>query len=52
MQECTKESHIKATAYVSALAEITVNDEVYCNGTTYTTPQVAQVYVTIYNNEV
>jgi hypothetical protein len=52
VQECEKESHIKANAYVHALANITVNDQAYCNGESWTDDQAGKVYVTIFNNAV
>ena len=51
VQECTKEAHIKATAYVDALATIDINDEVYCTTDKWLYGQASEVYITIYQNE-
>ena len=40
------------SAYVSAIANITVNSEVYCEGTKWTEGQLSEVYVTQQMNEV
>ena len=50
--QCEKDSHASVTAYVQAVANITVNNTAYCEGNDYVNGQLSMVWVTQQMNQV
>ena len=52
MQECKQRAHTDAIAYVTALNEMTIDDEAYCSSNQWLSGQAGELYASSHDNEV